>query len=229
MTAYEQGLARFLRDMLEQIPPKERRTLEELRLREGFPLSAVQAGIEWTHTTWRGRSLTEEDLRRVLETAGRGSVHTVLDQLRGGYVTAPNGLRIGGTSQHRTAMAVAGERKYRDFRKDNRLDTRQFQLAFRTLRQLSAQVALIGRILHGLDAEQLRLHGVEFISNAMVYRKALRLMRTSVNPTTVLLSYVTLAEIESKDIITIVESVFYKLPADEIRQLITIDEYNSRT
>jgi len=80
-----------------------------------------------------------------------------------------------------------------------------------------------------LDAEQLRLHGVEFISNAMVYRKALRLMRTSVNPTTVLLSYVTLAEIESKDIITIVESVFYKLPADEIRQLITIDEYNSRT
>ena len=37
-------------------------------------------------------------------------------------------------------MAVAGERKYRDFRKDNTLDTRQFQMAFRTLRQLSAQV-----------------------------------------------------------------------------------------
>lgn len=53
----------------------------------------------------------------------------------------PNGIRIGGESNHRTAMSVAGERKYRDFRKDNTLDTRQFQMAFRTLRQFSAQVA----------------------------------------------------------------------------------------
>ena len=30
-------------------------------------------------------------MRRVLETAGRGSVHTVLDQLRSGYVTAAGG------------------------------------------------------------------------------------------------------------------------------------------
>lgn len=52
----------------------------------------------------------------------------------------PNGIRIGGQGQNRTAMAVAGERKFRDFRKDNTLDTRQFQMAFRTLRQLSAQV-----------------------------------------------------------------------------------------
>jgi len=51
----------------------------------------------------------------------------------------PNGLRIGGKSRYRTAMAVAGERKYRDFRKDNTLDPRSFQMAFRMLRQLSAQ------------------------------------------------------------------------------------------
>ena len=51
----------------------------------------------------------------------------------------PNGIRVGGESRHRTAMMVAGERKYRDFRKDNTLDVRQFQTAFRTLRQLSAQ------------------------------------------------------------------------------------------
>lgn len=51
----------------------------------------------------------------------------------------PNGIRIGGQSRHRTAMSVAGERKYRDFRKDNKLDTRQFQMAFRLLRQLSVQ------------------------------------------------------------------------------------------
>ena len=51
----------------------------------------------------------------------------------------PNGIRVGGQSRHRTAMMVAGERKYRDFRKDNTLDVRQFQTAFRLLRQLSAQ------------------------------------------------------------------------------------------
>ena len=51
----------------------------------------------------------------------------------------PNGIRIGGESQHKTAMSVAGERKIRDFRKDNKLDTRQFQMAFRLLRQLSVQ------------------------------------------------------------------------------------------
>ena len=52
----------------------------------------------------------------------------------------PNGIRIGGESRHRTAMSVAGERKFRDFRKDSTMDTRQFQLAFKTLRQLSNQV-----------------------------------------------------------------------------------------
>ena len=51
----------------------------------------------------------------------------------------PGGIRIGGQSRHRTAVTVAGERKFRDFRKDNRLDTRQFQMAFRLLRQLSVQ------------------------------------------------------------------------------------------
>ena len=51
----------------------------------------------------------------------------------------PGGIRIGGQGRHRTAMTVAGERKYRDFRKDNPLDTRQFQMAFRLLRQLSVQ------------------------------------------------------------------------------------------
>lgn len=51
----------------------------------------------------------------------------------------PNGLRIGGQGRFHTAMTVAGERHYRDFRKDNTLDTRQFQLAFRTLRQMTQQ------------------------------------------------------------------------------------------
>ena len=52
----------------------------------------------------------------------------------------PNSIRVGGSSQHHAAMLVAGERKYRDFRKDNTLDIRQFQMAFRLLRQLSTQI-----------------------------------------------------------------------------------------
>ena len=89
MTALDKALPQFLRAMLDCLPPKEREGVEELRLREGFPLSAVQAGEEWTHPAWRNRPLTEEDLRRVVETAGRGSVHTILDQLRGGLCHLP--------------------------------------------------------------------------------------------------------------------------------------------
>lgn len=53
----------------------------------------------------------------------------------------PGGFRIGGEGMNMTASMVAGERKFRDFRKDNVLDIRQFQVALRTLRQLSAQMS----------------------------------------------------------------------------------------
>lgn len=52
---------------------------------------------------------------------------------------APQGIRVGGVSRHRRAFQVAGERRFRDFRKDNALDVRQFQTAFRLLRQYSGQ------------------------------------------------------------------------------------------
>ena len=51
----------------------------------------------------------------------------------------PGGIRIGGEGRQRTALTVASERKFRDVRRDNTLDSRQFQMAFRTLRQLSVQ------------------------------------------------------------------------------------------
>ena len=37
---------------------------------------------------------------------------------------SPQGIRVGGQSMYRRAFQVAGERKYRDFRKDNVLDIR---------------------------------------------------------------------------------------------------------
>lgn len=53
---------------------------------------------------------------------------------------SPKGIRVGGESRHRTALQVAGDRKFRDFRSDNVLDTRQFQMAFRRLRQFSSRI-----------------------------------------------------------------------------------------
>lgn len=56
----------------------------------------------------------------------------------GGYNS--QGIRVGGKSRHKSAVQVAGERNFRDFRQDNILDIRQFQMAFRKLRQYSSRV-----------------------------------------------------------------------------------------
>ncbi len=53
---------------------------------------------------------------------------------------SPKGIRVGGVSRYKTAFQVAGERNFRDFRNDNTLDTRQFQMAFRQLRQFSSRI-----------------------------------------------------------------------------------------
>lgn len=49
------------------------------------------------------------------------------------------GIRAGGDGGHRRALQVASERGYRDFREDRTLNERQFQLAFRRLRQFSTK------------------------------------------------------------------------------------------
>ena len=50
------------------------------------------------------------------------------------------GVRVGGKTGYQSAFAVVGARKYRDFRDDRVLDNRQFQTAFRRLRQFSAKL-----------------------------------------------------------------------------------------
>lgn len=51
----------------------------------------------------------------------------------------PRGIRVGGSGKNGTAIRVAGKRTFRDFRSDNVLDIRQFQMAFRLLRQYTQQ------------------------------------------------------------------------------------------
>ena len=106
------------------------RTIADLRA-QGFPEESLDELLK----------LLEERLKEQTEEHNGGN-YWVGTQGRtpwGNSGWHPNGIRIGGESRHRTAMMVAGDRKYRDFRKDNRLDTRQFQMAFRMLRQMSIQ------------------------------------------------------------------------------------------
>ncbi len=52
------------------------------------------------------------------------------------------GIQLGNEAGMKTAFAVMGERRYRDFRRDTRLGIRQFQMAFRALRQYSRKLDL---------------------------------------------------------------------------------------
>lgn len=55
----------------------------------------------------------------------------------GGY--HPSGVRIGGHSNNHSAVKVAAERRYREFRSDETLGVRQFEVALRKLRQLTSR------------------------------------------------------------------------------------------
>lgn len=106
------------------------RTLEELKSL-GFPEERAEELLK----------MLEERLQEQTEEHNGGS-YWIGTQGRSPFGNGgwhPSGIRIGGQGRHRTAMMVAGERRFRDFRKDNTLDTRQFQTAFRLLRQLSSQ------------------------------------------------------------------------------------------
>lgn len=52
----------------------------------------------------------------------------------------PSGIRAGGFARHSSAIQIAGERKYRDFREDSILSMRDFQMAFRRLRDFSSRM-----------------------------------------------------------------------------------------
>ena len=127
---YKGELPDELMDWLNHPSEDLQRTIEELK-DLGFPDENLEELLK----------MLEERLKEQTEEHNGGNywVGTQGRSPFGNNGWHPNGIRIGGQSRHRTAMMVAGERKFRDFRKDNTLDTRQFQMAFRLLRQLSVQ------------------------------------------------------------------------------------------
>ena len=66
--------------------------LEELRLRRGFPMTALLPGGELETD---GPPVVEDDLRQTVENATQASAHTALDRVRQGFVTLRGGHRVG--------------------------------------------------------------------------------------------------------------------------------------
>lgn len=100
----------------------------------------------------RNAGLSEEEIERMLQerleeqteehNGGKYWVGTHGMSTFGNAGLSPRGIRVGGQSMYKRAFRVAGERRFRDFRGDNTLDTRQFQVALKHLRQYSGLVDL---------------------------------------------------------------------------------------
>ena len=81
-----------LRRRVQSLPREKRARAEELRLRRGRPLFVLTPqGEEPLEDT----SVTAQDLETVLELASASSVHTVMEQIRHGFVSVPGGHRLG--------------------------------------------------------------------------------------------------------------------------------------
>jgi len=62
--------------------------------------------------------------------------------------------------------------------------------------------------------------------HGIIARKAVRLLRFSTHPSSVMMGYLQLAELEKRDLTTIIEGIRYSISPDEIRRLIVIDKYD---
>ena len=92
--------------------------------------------MDWLHDP---KNMKKYDKQHERHDGGQYWVGTGGTSTMGHSGYAATGIRVGGKSQHRHALQVAGERDFRDFREDNVLDQRSFQLAFRRLRQMTTR------------------------------------------------------------------------------------------
>lgn len=85
----------WLRGQAEALPEERRAVAEEFRLRAGRPPAVVFSEGEIPVPGCQERPVTSEDILTVLEIASQGSVHTVLERLKNGYVSVRGGHRLG--------------------------------------------------------------------------------------------------------------------------------------
>ena len=84
-----------LRQAAEKLSGEQQCRAEELRLRNGYPITVSGPEGEQVIPGCEQFPLTERDLGQVLEIATQASAHTVLEQVRNGFVTVKGGHRIG--------------------------------------------------------------------------------------------------------------------------------------
>lgn len=87
-----QALPQRLRQEALSLPAGDRARAEELRLRVGWPMTAVLPEGE---RPLGGPPVEGRELEQLVEIASRASLHTVLDQVCRGYLTFEGGHRIG--------------------------------------------------------------------------------------------------------------------------------------
>lgn len=88
-------LPMWMRRAVRAIPEASRSEAEEFRLRAGRQITIVFPEGEYAVPGCGERPVSAEDLRMTLELASRGSIHTVLERLKNGFVTVGGGHRIG--------------------------------------------------------------------------------------------------------------------------------------
>ena len=143
--AFDRAFLDYFRDVSFQ--PEVSRELLDWLDRPNAPTGAYdeqQAELNETLSVLEIEELFQERKREQREQHNCGNywVGTHGMSMFGNSGLSPKGIRVGGQSMYRRAFRVAGERKFRDFRRDNTLDTRQFQVALRHLRQYSGLVDL---------------------------------------------------------------------------------------
>lgn len=76
--------------------------------------------------------------------------------------------------------------------------------------------------VYGRELGEIKDEYIDQLIDRLTYKRVRHLMRFSTNPTVAVFSYLMLAGIERKDIVTIIEGVRYRISPDEIASMITI-------
>lgn len=130
---------------------KNVKTLEELpqELLDWLAKAHEQTPYDKAEVDARFEGLSLEDIRKMMEErlkeqheahhGGNKWIGTGGTSAFGHSGYSPRGIRVGGPGKNRSALQVAEERNYRDFRDDSVLQIRQFQVALKKLRLLSCR------------------------------------------------------------------------------------------
>lgn len=136
----------LLPDRLKQsVPGFPRETMaqvEEVRLRAGRPVALTVSGMV---QNLDGPAVEQRELEWLLQAASGWSLHTVLDQLRDGYITVDGGHRLGVAGT--TVMEEGRVRTIRDISSINMRVARQIKGC---AREITLQIYTGGRVKNSL-------------------------------------------------------------------------------